>query len=172
MAVEIERKFLVRNEEWRSFATTNMQLVQAYLARGNGTSVRVRIIDDTSSSLTIKSEGAHKSRYEFEYQIPVNDARILLQLRVGQLVSKRRFLVPHCGLVWEVDVFDGDNAGLVIAEAELTHEDQQVDLPSWIGREVTRESRYSNSQLAICPYRHFRVAGEIHANAGQAVPQS
>jgi adenylate cyclase len=160
MAIEIERKFLVVSEEWQQRMITSKRLVQAYLSRGPGTSVRIRIEDDTSSTLTIKSEGAHRSRFEFEYPIPLSDAQTLLELRIGSVVSKRRHLVPHNGIVWEVDVFSADNAGLVIAEIELEHENQKLTLPSWVGAEITHDDRYSNSRLAQRPYRSFVPAEE------------
>jgi adenylate cyclase len=158
MAIEIERKFLVRGEEWRALVTKSSWLVQAYLAREAGTSVRVRIIDDASSTITVKSQGADICRYEFEYPIPLLDAQTLIALRTGLVVSKRRHLVPHGRLFWEVDVFAAENTGLVIAEVELKEESQHLTLPSWVGREITHDDRFSNSRLANRPFRSFRVA--------------
>src|SRR5262245_28516625 len=105
MAVEIERKFLVRGEGWKPHVAKTKRLVQAYLAREERTSVRIRIVDDASASLTIKSQGASISRHEFEYPIPLSDAQTLIGLRVGCLVSKCRHVVLHDGMVWEVDEF-------------------------------------------------------------------
>jgi adenylate cyclase len=155
MAIEIERKFLVTGEEWRPHVVGRKHLRQAYLARSGKTSIRVRIVDDTSATLTIKSQGARASRLEFEYPIPVDEALALLELREGFLLSKVRHMVEHDGLTWEVDVFEGDNAGLVIAEVELEHEQQAITRPPWVGREVTSDGRYSNSRLALDPYRSF-----------------
>ena len=155
MAIEIERKFLVTGEDWKPLAVGSKRLRQAYLARSGKAAVRVRIVDDTSATLTIKSQGARTSRLEFEYPIPVNDALDLLELREGILLSKVRHLVEHGGLTWEVDVFEGDNAGLVIAEVELQHESQAIARPTWVGREITSDGRYSNSRLALNPYRSF-----------------
>lgn len=160
MAIEIERKFLVRSDEWKNQVSNSKRLVQGYLTCEDRTSVRVRIIDDTSSTLTIKSEGADISRYEFEYPIPISDALTLLEMRVGHLVSKRRNLIPHDGLIWEVDVFEGENAGLVIAEVELSHEQQQLVLPSWVGKEITYDGRFSNSRLVVRPYRTFDASDD------------
>ena len=124
MAFEIERKFLVRSEEWRSLATGRARIRQAYLASGERSSTRVRIKDDTDATVTIKSKGAELRRLEVEYAIAIIDAEALLSLRQSGLVEKLRFTVPWHGHVWEVDTFCGDNAGLVIAEIELRHEEE------------------------------------------------
>lgn len=166
MAIEIERKFLVRSNEWRHQVSGSKRLIQGYLTCEDRTSVRVRIIDDTLSTLTIKSEGADISRYEFEYPIPLSDALTLLEMRVGYLISKSRNLVPHEGLIWEVDVFEADNTGLVIAEVELSDEQQQLTLPPWVGREITYDSRFSNSRLASRPYRTFDAAADVSPAIG------
>jgi adenylate cyclase len=151
MALEIERKFLVRGDGWRSRVTGRHQISQAYLSRHDKASVRVRIVDDRSATLTIKSHGVALSRLEFEYPVPVSDARVLMDLRQGGIVTKVRYLVPHDGFLWEIDVFAGDNAGLVVAEIELPHASQTFSLPSWLGREVTQDARFANSNLARFP---------------------
>jgi adenylate cyclase len=166
MAIEIERKFLVSDGGWRPHVTSRKRLRQAYLARQGKTSIRVRIVDDASATLTIKSRGARTSRLEFEYPIPVAEALTLLELRDGGVLSKVRHIVPHHGVTWEVDAFDGDNAGLVIAEVELAHEQQDLALPPWVGREITHEERYYNSRLAHLPFRHF--AGDSAALSERA----
>ncbi len=156
MAIEIERKFLVTGNGWKPHVTKRKVLRQAYLARQGKTSIRVRIVDDITGTITVKSRGARTSRAEFEYPIPVDDALSLLEFRDGHLLSKVRHEVPgDGGLIWEIDVFSGDNAGLVIAEVELAHEKQHVSLPPWVGREITHEERYYNSHLAHRPYRTF-----------------
>jgi adenylate cyclase len=159
MAIEIERKFLVASDDWKALVVGRKRLRQAYLARQGKASVRVRIVDDTSASLTIKNKGAAISRLEFDYSIPVSDGLFLLDLREGHLLSKVRHLVRYDGLLWEIDVFEGENAGLVIAEVELEHEQQRFALPPWVGREITREARYSNSNLAQNPYCGFAAEG-------------
>lgn len=158
MGIEIERKFLVASEGWKAHVTRRKRLRQGYLADQGKISVRVRIADETSATLTVKSRGAHLSRMECEYPIPVADALTMLQFRDGAVVSKVRHLVTYDGLTWEIDVFDGENAGLVVAEVELTHEAQQVSLPPWIGREITDDVRYTNSRLAHQPYAAFADA--------------
>jgi adenylate cyclase len=159
MGIEIERKFLVIGEDWKPHVIARKRLRQAYLTRSGKASIRVRIVDDAEAALTIKSQGARASRLEFEYPIPVNDAQFLLDMREGHLLSKVRHLVRHDGLTWEVDVFESENAGLVIAEIELEHEHQDFSRPPWVGREVTREPRYSNSRLALQPFSSFAADG-------------
>jgi adenylate cyclase len=146
--MEIERKFLVRDAAWRSTAGPPARIRQGYLARGEAASVRIRIRDGTSGFLTVKSVGGGRSRAEFEYQVPVADAEALMALCGPDVLEKQRFLVQRDRLVWEVDVFAGRHEGLVLAEIELEREDQPVDLPDWVGREVTEDPRYRNGALA------------------------
>lgn len=153
MAIEIERKFLLRSNAWRPMVTGRVRLRQAYLAQDGGFSTRIRIVDTTSATLTIKSRKAGLRRLEYEYPIPLADAEALLSLRQGASVEKVRHHVPWHGLTWEIDLFEGENAGLVIAEIELGHEQQQFEMPAWIGAEVTGDERYYNSRLAKHPFR-------------------
>jgi len=148
MGREIERKFLVRGEGWRNAARPPRRLVQGYLARSDVASVRVRLIGDDAAVVTIKSVEEGISRAEFEYPIPVEDARELLALCGGNRVEKHRFEVPHDGEVWEVDVFGGRHEGLVTAELELEAEDAGFTPPDWLGDEVSGDPRYSNEALA------------------------
>ena len=150
MATEIERKFLVRDTRFLA-AHLGEPLKQAYLASGNAVTVRVRIAR-THAWLTVKGPTSGLSRPEFEYPIPLADARKLMQLAPHAPIEKTRFRIPREDVVWEVDVFDGANAGLVIAEVELEVEDQQISLPPWIEREVTDDPRYANANLALHPY--------------------
>jgi adenylate cyclase len=155
MAIEIERKFLVTGEGWKSHVASRRHLQQAYLSRQGKAAIRVRIADEASATLTIKSRGARTSRLEYEYPIPVDEARSLLELRDGASLSKTRHIVVWGGVTWEVDVFEGENAGLVIAEVELTDERQALELPPWVGREITHDERYYNSRLVHLPFCHF-----------------
>jgi adenylate cyclase len=155
MAFEIERKFLVLNEEWRRAATGQARIRQAYLASGERASTRVRIKDDTEATVTIKSKGAALRRLEVECAISVLDAEALLSLRQSGLIEKVRFSVPWRGHVWEVDAFCGDNAGLIIAEIELRHEHEAFDRPPWLGLEVTGQPQYYNGALARHPFREW-----------------
>jgi adenylate cyclase len=155
MGFEIERKFLVRNEEWRPLATEYKEIRQAYLTLGGKASVRVRIRDNHAATLTVKSRPAELRRLELEYPIPVLEAEALMPLRQGSVVEKVRYRIPNGDLAWEIDVFSGENEGLVIAEIELRDERQHVDLPSWIGEEVTGDPEYYNSFLVQHPFRSW-----------------
>jgi adenylate cyclase len=139
-----------------------VRIAQGYLndmaALRNGTqnaSVRVRIAGDLAY-LNMKSRELGHTRQEFEYPIPVADAEALLKLCVGGLIDKTRHYVTHAGFVWEVDVFDGENAGLTIAEIELPSADTPFEAPGWVGREVTNDLRYYNLALAERPYSQWR----------------
>ena len=158
MGIEIERKFLVVSDEWRSAAHRRIDMAQGYLndaesvviGRQNA-SVRVRLEGD-EARLNIKSREMGASRQEFDYLIPAEDARALIALCVGGTVIKRRHYVLHEGHEWEVDEFLGDNAGLVVAELELDAVDEAFDLPTWAGNEVTHLQRYYNLNLASHPF--------------------
>ena len=149
MAVEIERKFLVCGTAWRAGHSTLFR--QGYLNRDKERTVRVRIAG-SKAWLTIKGISSGASRAEFEYEIPVADAEQLLLLCDGPLIEKTRYVVPHAGMLWEVDEFHGANSGLIVAEIELQSATQQFDQPAWVGREVTEDKRYFNSSLAVTPY--------------------
>jgi len=152
MAVEIERKFLVRGEAWRSLVTAEANIRQAYLASGERSTTRVRVKNGTEATVTIKSKRAELRRLEIEYPITALDAETLLALRHSGLIEKTRFIVPWHGHCWEVDVFSGDNRGLVIAEIELRHENETFDRPPWLGIEITGQSQYYNGSLARHPF--------------------
>ena len=165
MPLEIERKFRVTHDGWRTAAHQVIPMAQGYIndmaAMDSGAqkaSVRVRIQGD-AAYLNIKSRELGHTRQEFEYPLPVDEARALLALCVGGLIDKRRHLVSYGGLLWEVDEFLGDNAGLVVAEVELQSADQLFDKPDWAGAEVTDEARYYNLALASHPYTQWS-AGE------------
>jgi adenylate cyclase len=150
MGIEIERKFLVTGSDWRN--AEPKYYCQGYLNRDKHRTVRVRIAGD-SGFLTIKGLAIGASRPEFEYAIPLDDAKELLELCEGRIVEKHRRVIAHAGLNWEVDEFLGENEGLVIAEVELTSEDQEIDLPQWVGADVTDDRRYFNSNLSTTPYK-------------------
>lgn len=150
MATEIERKFLVCGDQWRSAVTASRSIRQAYLARAQHANVRVRIIDESEARLTIKSARGEIAREEYEYPLPLDDARAMLALREGGLIEKvRHLLLAGGGRTWEVDVFAGAHAGLVLAEIELEHADEAFARPDWLGREVTGERCYGNAALAL-----------------------
>jgi adenylate cyclase len=165
MGIEIERKFRVVGNGWRAAAERVQPMAQGYLndlaAVEDGTqkaSVRVRI-EGGQAFLNLKSRQAGHTRQEFEYPVPVEDARQLLALCSGGLVEKRRHYVRHAGHLWEVDEFLGDNAGLVVAEIELDSADEAFATPDWLGAEVTDTLRYYNLALAQRPYAQWS-AGE------------
>lgn len=152
MGVEIERKFLVSGSDWRTDNPT--YYCQGYLNRDKHRTVRVRVAGD-KGLITIKGLSTGASRAEFEYPIPLDDAKEMLELCEGILVEKQRHIIEHAGLTWEVDEFLGDNQGLVVAEVELTSEDQQVDPPPWVASEVTEEPKYYNSHLSTTPFKRW-----------------
>ena len=155
MPQEIERKFLVMGDEWRGQADRGRRLRQAYLAETDRAVVRVRVEDKRRAVLTIKGAEPGLSRQEFEYEIPIEDAEALMALRRGSVLDKTRFHVPHAGRRWEVDVYSGENEGLVIAEIELESEKAAVQLPPWVGKEVTGKPRYYAARLSREPYRSW-----------------
>jgi len=157
MPREIERKFLLESDAWRSQARESRPMSQGYLASSARSSVRVRVAG-LHAWLNIKSGGLVASRQEFEYSIPLDDARELLALAEGPLIEKTRHFVEHGGMTWEIDEFHGDNAGLVVAELELDSEDQPFQLPEWVGVEVTHLRRYYNVCLVQHPYRAWTDA--------------
>lgn len=154
MPVEIERKFLVDGLPELDGVPAE-PMVQGYLRADAGGSVRLRITG-AGAWLNVKGPGAGSRRLEFEYPVPPEDAREMLDaLAVGHPVEKVRYRIEHAGYLWELDVFSGANDGLVVAEVELAHEDDAPPLPPWVGREVTGEARYYNASLTRTPYRDW-----------------
>jgi len=151
MPREIERKFLVTSDAWRALAHRRQRMSQGYLASNERISVRVRVAGE-EAWLNIKSGGLVASRAEYEYAIPVVEARELLALAVGPVIDKTRHVVGNGDLEWEVDEFHGANLGLVVAEIELDHVTQEFSRPPWIGSEVTHLKRYYNVCLVDHPY--------------------
>lgn len=155
MAIEIERKFLVVGEGWRAAADAGIRFRQGYLHGSERSSVRVRIEGDVAR-LNIKSATLGIRRQEFEYDIPLDDAMTMLDtLCEKPLIEKVRYHVPYGNHTWEVDVFEGDNAGLVVAEVELECEDSRFELPPWAGAEVSAKPRYYNVCLVRHPYKDW-----------------
>lgn len=151
--IEIERKFLVRDDSYKALATHHVRIRQGYLSLGDNCSVRVRRWDDRGY-ITIKSRPVKGSfsRYEFEKEITAAEADELLRLALPGQIDKIRWIVPVENFVFEVDEFMGENAGLVVAEVELESENQSYPHPAFIKEEVTHDSRYLNSQLSLHPY--------------------
>ena len=153
MGTEIERKFLVQSDVWKTSKSTLFR--QGYLTTDPKRTVRVRMANN-KGYLTVKGLNRGAVRQEYEYSITVQDAREMLdQLCHHPLIEKRRYRVEHAGCNWEIDEFLGTNLGLVLAELELDYEDQPFDRPPWLGEEVTYDDRYFNSFLVKNPYTEW-----------------
>ncbi|WP_299199632.1 CYTH domain-containing protein [uncultured Amphritea sp.] len=154
MAQEIERKFLV-NMDKVHLPDQGLTICQGYIQTADKTTVRIRIMGD-KAFLTLKGASKGISRSEFEYEIPVTDARQMLdELCTGPVVYKTRYLITHKSHLWELDIFTGDNQGLIVAEVELDSENEQPELPDWITQEVTGDKRYYNSNLLTHPFKNW-----------------
>ncbi|ELS03584.1 hypothetical protein Xen7305DRAFT_00033080 [Xenococcus sp. PCC 7305] len=154
MAKEIERKYLVKNSDWKKLAQGTFYC-QGYISTLGQQTVRVRIIGE-QGYLTLKGKNVGSTRSEFEYPIPIAEAKEILETLCDRpFIEKMRYKIPQGNLVWEVDEFLGDNAGLIIAEVELTDENQEINLPDWIDHQVTA-AKYYNSNLAKHPYSQWQ----------------
>jgi len=155
MALEIERKFLLTNDAWKERVSRTVRIRQGYLNQARECSVRVRSADGRGW-LNVKSVTIGPQRREYEYEIPFADAEEMLDsLCQRPLIEKVRHFVPQGHHVWEIDVFEGDNEGLVVAEIELNHAEEIFDRPPWIGREVTDDPRYYNTCLVRNPFKNW-----------------
>lgn len=167
MGQEIERKFIVRGDAYKALAFNHTHIRQGYIASGNGRTVRVRLRDDRGY-ITIKgpSIDGGLSRYEFETEISAADANDLLKLCLPGLIEKTRWLVRSGSHVFEVDEFEGDNEGLVMAEVELQSADESIEKPEFIGQEVTGDRRFYNAHMRVNPYCLWR--DEFAAQQGES----
>lgn len=157
MGIEIERKFLVQGDSWRSQAT-GQEYRQGYIVADQNRTVRVRVVGDRGY-LTIKGPTVGLGRAEYEYPIPLRDAEEMLTHLCGlPLIEKLRYRLEVAGLLWEVDEFAGANRGLILAEVELQTPEQAIALPEWIGPEVTGDPRYYNASLARYPFSQWGSA--------------
>ena len=155
MATEIERKFLVHRDAWPADPVAGVRYRQGYLASFPSPVVRVRVAGK-HGYLTIKGPSSGIARKEFEYPIPLADAEEMLDtLCATPIIEKVRYRVPYAGFTWEVDAFEGANAGLLLAEVELPAADAPVELPPWVGREVSDDPRYFNANLAVHPFAEW-----------------
>lgn len=155
MPKEIERKFLVNNSEFKNLSR-GILIRQGFLSSDKERVVRIRIIED-KAYITIKGLSIGATRSEFEYEIPLNDAAVILnELCKKPIIEKYRYRINFGNSIWEVDEFMGLNAGLIIAEIELEHENQTFDIPDWIGKEVTDDPRYYNSNLIRNPFTQWK----------------
>jgi adenylate cyclase len=156
MAIEVEHKFLLANNEWRGQVSHSVRYRQGYLSSLPTTSIRIRL-SDTKAWLNIKSAVIGTQRHEYEYEIPTQDAdEIMTRLCQRPLIEKIRHFVNYDKHVWEIDEFEGDNAGLLVAEIELSESGEVFQKPAWLGREVTDDLRYYNNNLILHPYSVWR----------------
>jgi len=154
MPLEIERKFLLASEKWRQTADKGTVFKQGYLCTEKERTVRIRIAGK-KGLMTVKGVTVKNSRAEYEYEIPVEEAAEMLLLCHQPLIEKRRYVVIENELTWEIDVFEGENKGLILAEVELESEDQKVELPKWVGEEVSGDPRYYNASLVKMPFQKW-----------------
>jgi adenylate cyclase len=156
MGIEIERKFLLLDDSWRDDVSDQTKIVQGYLANTERGTIRVRL-HGGKANLNIKSMSIGVSRTEFEYPIPVKDAEdMLANLCIRPLIIKTRYYIKQKSHTWEIDVFEGDNKGLVVAEIELSHPDERFHRPDWLGKEVTSKEHYYNVALVASPYKDWK----------------
>jgi len=155
MATEIERKFLLRNDSWRSLCSHRIEIVQGYLANTERGSIRLRV-SGNEANINIKSMTLGVTRKEYDYPIPADDARAMLEeLCLKPLIEKTRHYVEYNGHIWEIDEFHGANDGLIVAELEVEHEAEEFDPPPWLAEEVSDDPRYYNVCLLQHPYSHW-----------------
>lgn len=155
MALEIERKYLVHQDQWDNFDKPTGQLYrQGYILKDPNKTIRVRVTD-TNAYLTIKGASVGATRTEFEYEIPKEEAIELLDNFAVSELSKIRYKILHTEKLWEVDVFLGTNEGLIVAEIELLSEDEAYEIPEWISVEVTGDNKYYNSNLSVNPFKNW-----------------
>ncbi|MFI3222261.1 MAG: CYTH domain-containing protein [Methylococcaceae bacterium] len=156
MAVEIEHKFLLANNDWRQQVSYSVKYKQGYLSAVATSSIRVRISND-QAWLNIKSATIGTHRHEYEYEIPLSDAQeIITNLCSKPIIEKTRHIVINENNTWEIDEFEGDNSGLIVAEIELLEVGASFSIPAWLGEEVTSDLRYYNNNLASHPYSVWR----------------
>lgn len=153
---EIERKFLVKNDSFINWATAKKKIAQGYLNTNPERTVRVRISNE-KGFLTIKGKGNESgmTRFEWEKEISLEEAKSLLVLCEKGVIEKTRFEIPSGNHLFEVDVFYGENEGLIVAEIELSDEDEAFEIPDWLGKEVTNDERYYNAYLSRNPYSEW-----------------
>jgi CYTH domain-containing protein len=153
MGVEIERKFLLKTDDWRALGIP-VHYAQGYLIADGERTVRIRVAGE-NGYLTIKGRSHGFSRLEYEYPVPKKEALEMLQLSITPVIEKYRTKVLYEGKIWEIDEFKGDNEGLVMAEIELKSEDEPFSIPPWIAEQVTGDIRYFNSHLAVYPFKNW-----------------
>ena len=154
MSIEIERRFLLKNDSWRTQAGAPKVLQQGYFTVEKECAIRVRIVGD-DAWLTFKGYISDVSRSEFEYEIPVADAQTMMDTMCPFRLEKHRYEVSYQGFVFEIDEYFGDNAPLIVAELELPAEDTPFPRPDWLGEEITSDGRFTNAYLSKHPYSQW-----------------
>ncbi len=154
MAIEIERKFIIKNNEWHTPEIMGLSMKQGYLTNSPESVVRIRMAGE-QAFITVKGKTKGATRLEFEYEIPVTDALEMLELCQKPLVEKIRYMIYYRGFEWSIDIFSGSNQGLAVAEIELDSEEQCFEIPPWARREVTEDPRYYNSNLINHPFNSW-----------------
>ncbi len=155
MANEIEHKYLIINDDWKAHADDGIQIIQGYMGSNEKSSIRIRINGD-KANLNIKSKTIGIKRSEYDYKIPLEEAKEMLEILCDKpLIEKTRYHVKHENHTWEIDVFAGDNEGLIIAEIELDTTDETFNLPDWAGEEVSNDPRYYNICLVTHPFKQW-----------------
>lgn len=156
MPTEIERKFLVDDKKWEALAKPKgNRYKQGYILSEEKRTVRIRVTED-AAYITFKGASTGITRSEYEYAIPVNEGNEILDNFATSAIKKTRFIIKYAGHVWEVDVFDGDNNGLIVAEIELQSEEEEFEKPDWVGQEVSHDARYTNASLSVHPYKNWK----------------
>ena len=156
MGIEIERKFLVKNLDFKTESFEKKYIKQGYLNSNKNRTVRIRVSDDTAFvTIKGKSNTAGTSRFEWEKEIPFSEADELLLLCEPNLIEKQRYLIKKGAHTFEVDFFLGDNLGLIVAEIELTVENEEFEKPSWLAKEVTGDLKYYNSSISKLPFKDW-----------------
>ncbi|RLD09795.1 MAG: adenylate cyclase [Chlamydiae bacterium] len=156
MPKEIEKKFLVVNDQWKNYVIRKLSLTQSYISKSNDCVVRVRN-SGKKAWLTVKGKQTGFTRSEFEYEIPVDHAeKMMNEFSAANQIVKKRFFLKYQRADWIIDVYENNNDGLIIAELELNNENQSFDLPPWIGKDVTMDFKYTNSSLAVHPFNKWK----------------
>jgi adenylate cyclase len=156
MGLEIEHKFLLKNNDWKQHIRESLDYKQGYLSSDKKRSIRVRLSND-KAWLNIKSATIGTSRQEYEYEIPLDEGQeILDSLCIKPIIEKTRHFIPYQQHLWEIDVFCGDNEGLIVAEIELSKVGEVFDRPSWLGEEVSDDLKYYNNSLCANPYKNWK----------------
>ncbi|HOT13536.1 MAG TPA: CYTH domain-containing protein [Bacteroidales bacterium] len=154
--MEIERKFIVDIENWQNIAKgKGERIIQGYLYSSIDKTIRVRVMGD-NGFITIKGKTVNISREEYEYPIPANEAAEIINKLADGVIEKKRYTITYKSKTWEVDEFLGDNEGLIVAEIELDSEGEQFELPQWVGKEVSDDARYYNSNLLKSPFKLWK----------------